>query len=1122
MPITRTPYFSPTSIGGCALWLDGADTSTSSMTFSSGSNLSVWKDKSGSANDFSLTSGTPSSITDGGYSVVSIPSGAIMTSANQITFTTSSAFFIVSKLLTINPVSANINMLLAFNNISPYGNVGDFSIRFYQGVLQGSSTSGNPGNLGDVGNGNYYVNGTFNPNFDTTYYMNSYSIIDTIAPIQGGTSYIAISSSFYGRPFIGNVAEVIYYSGGVSASQRLQIEGYLAQKWGIQNQLPQGHIGRGAIIYRGVKIGTTTAPLYTQFSPTSIPGCGLWLDGADSSQITKSGSYITSIKEKVSGSVFTATGTTLTTSTINGVQSLNFPGTTYLSGAYTNPASAYLFIVFTVTSITNNAYSPFFNWKGPNDGTANIVGFGLTSGATVAPYQSDQGQQTPTYTVSLGSTYMMCFSFNGTATSLGINGQTPTSGTQPTPISAGSKTSAWICSDYNATTTVNIGELIVYNTSSLTTTQRQQIESYLAQKWGLTATLPSFSGPTAIAGCVLWLDGNDTSTMTFNGSAITQWNDKSASGNYVSQATTSNAPTLGTSQNGLNTVYFATNNQQLVSSQNSATSGNASRTVILLFWCPTTSSAFYTVTGTEAGSTPPTAWGHCKNANADVDYPFLYSSSGTDTYAFVYSTPNPLLTYAQFDSASSTMTNYYSTSGSGADNTIGNSTVKTSVTLNTTAGVWYIGKRQQNGTGSVTSHLLEMIQYNRVLTTTERQQVEGYLAAKWGIQAQFASSHPYYPGGLINHINNTQPAGLPANLTLATVQRGTSYVSYISQILYYSVAPINWTNVWQPYLQQLVAANSGATASISTYSVSGSTASYPRGYGAIAPNGFLYFIGGSGVFVVNPSTNTATIIGSIDTTQYSGLVLGTNGNLYGIPYGSGTVLLITPSSSSPYGTVTTIGSGLDSYQGGCLGPNGTIYALPWVGSNLLTINGNTVTQIAISPRTTTRGSVLGPDGNIYGAPWGTSLILKINPATNTSSTIACNGNTYWGASLAPNGLIYFSPFDPGSFLCLNVVGNIVTNVGSSGTYYCGEVLGPNDKLYLCPYNGSILEYNTATNSTATYSIPLVLNGTSMILAPNGNIYVGGTTSTNGYYISFSGLKQFPSINYCLSAYTNKF
>jgi hypothetical protein len=40
----------------------------------------------------------------------------------------------------------------------------------------------------------------------------------------------------------------------------------------------------------------------------------------------------------------------------------------------------------------------------------------------------------------------------------------------------------------------NIAEVIVY-TTSLTTTQRQQVEGYLAWKWGLQANLPASTHP---------------------------------------------------------------------------------------------------------------------------------------------------------------------------------------------------------------------------------------------------------------------------------------------------------------------------------------------------------------------------------------------------------------------------------------------------------------------------------------------------------------------------------------------------------------------------------------------------------------------------------------------------
>jgi hypothetical protein len=198
------------------------------MTFSSASNLSSWRDKSGAGNHFSSNGTSTTSSNDGGYNIVNFPSGAVMTSANQITFTTSSAFFIVSKLTT----NSGIAMLLGFTNITPSGAVqGDFSIRFTSANLVGTAVTS--GGSGELGNNNYYVNGSFNPSFGSSTYYNVYSIIDTVTPVQSGTSVITLSSDFYGRYFIGKIAEFLYYPGGVTSAQRQQIESYLAQKWGI-------------------------------------------------------------------------------------------------------------------------------------------------------------------------------------------------------------------------------------------------------------------------------------------------------------------------------------------------------------------------------------------------------------------------------------------------------------------------------------------------------------------------------------------------------------------------------------------------------------------------------------------------------------------------------------------------------------------------------------------------------------------------------------------------------------------------------------------------------------------------------------------------------------------------
>ena len=45
--------------------------------------------------------------------------------------------------------------------------------------------------------------------------------------------------------------------------------------------------------------------------------------------------------------------------------------------------------------------------------------------------------------------------------------------------------------------------------------------------------------------------------------------------------------------------------------------------------------------------------------------------------------------------------------------------------------------------GWFNSFISEIVIYNYALPTTQRQQIEGYLAWKWGLQAQLPPSHPH-------------------------------------------------------------------------------------------------------------------------------------------------------------------------------------------------------------------------------------------------------------------------------------------------------------------------------------------------------------------------------------------
>lgn len=76
------------------------------------------------------------------------------------------------------------------------------------------------------------------------------------------------------------------------------------------------------------------------------------------------------------------------------------------------------------------------------------------------------------------------------------------------------------------------------------------------------AAAPAFV-PTDIAGCQLWLDGADASTISI-GTGVSQWNDKSGNARHATQSVAASQPAYITAAvNGLNAVNFDGSNDFL-------------------------------------------------------------------------------------------------------------------------------------------------------------------------------------------------------------------------------------------------------------------------------------------------------------------------------------------------------------------------------------------------------------------------------------------------------------------------------------------------------------------------------------------------------------------------------
>lgn len=81
---------------------------------------------------------------------------------------------------------------------------------------------------------------------------------------------------------------------------------------------------------------------------------------------------------------------------------------------------------------------------------------------------------------------------------------------------------------------------------------------------GIIASSNSAAPASPVAGYTLWLDAADTSTISLNGSGVSQWNDKSVNAFAFTQGTLANMPQSGTQTiNGKNVLDFDGSNDFL-------------------------------------------------------------------------------------------------------------------------------------------------------------------------------------------------------------------------------------------------------------------------------------------------------------------------------------------------------------------------------------------------------------------------------------------------------------------------------------------------------------------------------------------------------------------------------
>lgn len=879
---------------------------------------------------------------------------------------------------------------------------------------------------------------------------------------------------------------------------------------------------RRAVISALREMPISFVPYTAVYGPLSVGStCSLWFDAADINSIILSGSSVLQWNDKSGNGRHMSNASGGATYTPNG---LTFSGTTVLSNSsgFNSTVGANLFVVWSSTTATTRQRFIAIQYNGGLigayfDTTFIDIHYNLSTGYYYGPIAYSTGTSY-IYTATTGSGPLLSYSINGTNS---------TSWTAPETGNAYLSTGNAIGGQGGLTFNGNIMEVIYFD-AFMTTPQRQAIEGYLAQKWGLTANLPAghpgltqtlYNGkvyqpqislkpapyanyyPLSIGGCALWLDAADATTIV-TGTGVSQWRDKSGSSNNATQATGSQQPTYTA---GTKVAFNKSNSQYMSLPNGTIPFGNSEYSFYLVLTPQSTgidvvfSSGDYSTTGGTNGL--------YYNTSLYQNY-WFYQDANLNVSPVIAQRALIEIIYTQ-------NVNRYMYSAGTLQSTTASSN-RNSFSTNNIIGAEgpYPGRGYYS---SVDFH--EFIIYNTGHMTNQRQQIEGYLAWKWGITLPI--THPYYSAPPVQY---TRGAILPPPTLNATGNESYANTAY------YNVSPQAWNYNWRPYLQSLAAANSrGVTLTTSIYSNSATNAvsaggGYPLG-GTLAPNGCIY----TPPFYINPyilKYNTITGVASLinqtlsgSTFYWAGSVLAPNGKIYCVPIQTPNVLVIDTTND----TTTQIATGQTGFpnSGGCLAPNGKIYCFPYQGTSILVINPSNDTTYTIPSGGITFGNnywgpgCLGPNGKIYCARSVGTTILVIDTNNDSLSTLDA-GSSGGGAVLAANGNIYF-----GGEVMLNPATGIISNI-SGGSSIGIASLGADGKI-LCGVNSSnIIQLDTVTDTyvTTVTSTSFATSGwSSPILCPNGNIYYMPTTSSNILIINYSGLSQLPSSNFCLSPFS---
>jgi hypothetical protein len=233
----------------------------------------------------------------------------------------------------------------------------------------------------------------------------------------------------------------------------------------------------------------------------------------------------------------------------------------------------------------------------------------------------------------------------------------------------------------------------------------------------ILAATPTWN-PTFIE-TALWLDAADASTVTLNGSTVSQWNDKSGNGRHLAQATATDQPAyISSGLNGKNVIRLDAGDS-LSNEVVNLPVGSSARTMYAVY-TPRLRAGVNDILA-QGVLLQQGRWFRLEFRSSPPGDPYFagYIQDLTDSTAPTLTTKIGGITY---DGTTGTL--YRD----------GSQIAQSTLALNTDGNRLFI---------RMIGDIAEAVFVSQSLTVTERQKLEGYLAHKWGLTANLPADHPY-------------------------------------------------------------------------------------------------------------------------------------------------------------------------------------------------------------------------------------------------------------------------------------------------------------------------------------------------------------------------------------------